>query len=205
MAKKSAKKVLKKKAPAKAAKKTSSVKVKKGATKAGKVKVAKPVPKKSATKVTAKKPQKKQASVKKPATKFAFKAEHVAVDSHTKNGVKPVDVHAAAPAAQSRTTAHPVAATPAIAAPDAPESAYSTLTAPTSPASHVSMSPEAATADRLPPGKRVRHRYEHWWGTVVGKTENSSDPMAAPGHVRYVVNVDGGMHRDDIRPEDLTT
>jgi hypothetical protein len=59
-------------------------------------------------------------------------------------------------------------------------------------------------AEGFQPGQRVRHRYEHWWGTIVRKADTSNNTMAAPGPVRYVVTVDGGKHRDDIRPEDLT-
>lgn len=59
-------------------------------------------------------------------------------------------------------------------------------------------------ADAFQNGQRVRHRYEHWWGTVVKKLENSSSPAHAVGPVVYVVTVDGGKNRDDIRPEDLT-
>lgn len=52
-------------------------------------------------------------------------------------------------------------------------------------------------------GQRVRHRYEHWWGTVIQKLET---PRENPDMfvARYVVTIDEGKTRDDIRPEDLT-
>jgi hypothetical protein len=59
-------------------------------------------------------------------------------------------------------------------------------------------------AEGLQPGQRVRHRYEHWWGTIVRKTDNLNSAMQAPGSIKYVVQLDGGQNRDDIRPEDLT-
>ncbi len=58
-------------------------------------------------------------------------------------------------------------------------------------------------AEGFQPGQSVRHRYEHWWGTIVQTATSSSNTMAAPS-VRYVVKLDGGQNRDDIRPEDLT-
>jgi len=53
-------------------------------------------------------------------------------------------------------------------------------------------------------GQRVRHRYEHWWGTVVQKLDDLGIPGGPPAPDRYIVTVDGGQIRDDIRPEDLT-
>jgi hypothetical protein len=59
-------------------------------------------------------------------------------------------------------------------------------------------------AEGFQPGQRVRHRYEHWWGTIVQRADTSSQLGAAPAPVKYVVKLDGGQNRDDIRPEDLT-
>ena len=54
----------------------------------------------------------------------------------------------------------------------------------------------------LQPGQRVRHRYEHWWGTIVQQTAGSG--ATGPGSVKFVVKLDDGRKRDDIRAEDLT-
>jgi hypothetical protein len=54
------------------------------------------------------------------------------------------------------------------------------------------------------PGQRVRHRYQHWWGTVVRKLENTSETGNQAVTFSYQVTVDGGAGLDDVRPEDLT-
>jgi hypothetical protein len=64
--------------------------------------------------------------------------------------------------------------------------------------------PSVTRPTGLSPGQRVRHRYEHWWGTIVQKLDNPPGIESAPAPIRYIVTVDGGMLRDDIRPEDLT-
>jgi hypothetical protein len=61
-----------------------------------------------------------------------------------------------------------------------------------------------ANQPEFQPRQRVRHRYEHWWGTVVQKLENSGGTADVPAPVKYVVRLDAGQNRDDIRPEDLT-
>ncbi len=207
MAKSVKKKAPRKKVAAKAVKKVKAVKVKKPASKTGprqtdKAKAAKVATKGITAKTSLKTPKNKQPSAKKPSTNIAFKPAHAAANSHTQNGVKPAEASPIAPAELSRATPQPAAKAPAAAAPDTP--AVSTSPAPASPASQGAMQ-GTTTTDKFPPGKRVRHRYEHWWGTIVRKVDNSSDAMAAPSPVRYVVTVDGGMYREDIRPEDLTT
>lgn len=59
-------------------------------------------------------------------------------------------------------------------------------------------------AEVFQPGQRVRHRYEHWWGTVVKQADVLSGPAKVPVPIVYVVTIDGGKQREDIRPDDLT-
>ncbi len=59
-------------------------------------------------------------------------------------------------------------------------------------------------AEALHPGQRVRHRYEHWWGTVVKQAEVPGGAAKVPVPIVYVVTIDGGKQRNDIRSEDLT-
>jgi hypothetical protein len=66
-----------------------------------------------------------------------------------------------------------------------------------------STSPGQVSGEVYQPGQRVRHRYEHWWGTIVEKADISSG-TETPAAARYVVAIDGGNNRGDIRPEDLT-
>jgi hypothetical protein len=101
-------------------------------------------------------------------------------------------------------SAEPQPVPPPVALPPKPAVAVS-------PAPAAAVRPFEAPSERpevrptgFHPGQRVRHRYEHWWGTIVEKLENPPGTESAPAPTRYIVTVDGGALRDDIRPEDLT-
>ena len=60
------------------------------------------------------------------------------------------------------------------------------------------------TSETFEQGQRVRHRYEHWWGTILRQADKSGGTAAVPAPVVYHVAIDGGKNRDDIRHCDLT-
>jgi len=194
MAKKAGKQTLKKKTAGKAVKKTQRAKkIVKTTGKATSVK-------KTATKTKAKKTTVlKKASKKKLPTKLAKKVATVKAAPRTKTVVKPTRTATAKPLISRPVQAtQPVAVTHKPAAPVSPPPA-SALQTP-----QVFTNRGEVMAEGFQPGQRVRHRYEHWWGTIVQRADHASSATAAPAPVTYVVKLDGGQNRDDIRPEDLT-
>lgn len=195
MAKKTAKKTPRKKKPAPIQKKKRIAKKSRKTT--GKTRAIKGPAKRTATKTAVR---------KKPAGKklVAKVARKTATAAKTKKTVKPAGRkpnRTAAVKPSIATAVHPaqsVAAThnPTPEVPPQPAFALS--------AADNSTNQGAVMADGLQPGQRVRHRYEHWWGTIVRKADSASSTMKAPAPIMYVVTVDGGQYRDDIRPEDLT-
>jgi hypothetical protein len=191
------KKSPKKKTPAKAAKKTGTAK------KAARA-IGKTAGKAKTTKTAAEIALPKKASTKKPSAKVTKKVGAATTSAKTNKTDMPAGPELNGAAARAPAAAPSEQPTLPAAAPHQPAPAVSQPSAPAAPTAAVSTNKGVTVAEGLQPGQRVRHRYEHWWGTIVRKTDNSSNTMAAPGPVRYVVTVDGGKHRDDIRPEDLT-
>ncbi|MFN0055503.1 MAG: hypothetical protein ACKV0T_25430 [Planctomycetales bacterium] len=89
----------------------------------------------------------------------------------------------------------------------APTHASPATVPPAAPELHEKASgPSEAPSDLacLSSGQRVRHRYEHWWGTVLYKSDSHTHTPDGRTVVCYIVQVDNGPIRDDIRHEDLT-
>lgn len=203
MAKKAEKKSSKNRGPAKAAKKTP--KSKKIAKSTGKTTAAKTATRKIATKTTTvKKATVKKASRKKLPAKVTRKVTKVTSVSKTKRAVKPTGRRPNGPATRKQSIRHAAQPTQPAAAAHKPAASISPQPAPAFEAAEAFTHRGVDMAEGFQPGQRVRHRYEHWWGTIVQKADSSGNTMAAPAPVRYVVTVDGGKNRDDIRPEDLT-
>ena len=195
MAKKTAKKTPRKKKPAPILKKKRIAKKFRKTT--GKTKAIKGPAKRTATKTAVR---------KKPAGKklLANVARKTATVAKTKKTVKPAGRKPNRPAARKpsiATAVHPAQSAAATHKPtpaDTPQPAFALS------AADDSNNQGADMAEGFQPGQRVRHRYEHWWGTIVRKADNASSTMTVPAPITYVVTVDGGQNRDDIRLEDLT-
>lgn len=197
MAKKSAKQTHKKKKPAKVAKKKRIAK--KSVKTTGKSRAIKG----SARKTLAKTVSRNKPAARKPSAKVARKATKRATISRTKPAARQAGRKPGRLAVRNPSIAAPLPPAQPVTATQIPTPAVSPPQA-MLPAVDVTTNQGADMAEGLQPGQRVRHRYEHWWGTIVRMADNAGSTMADPAPVRYVVTVDGGQYRDDIRPEDLT-
>ena len=195
MAKKAHRKTLKKNVPGKAVKKTRMAN--KTVTTTGK-----PIAVKTVAKTTAlMKP-----STKKLPAKRDKQAATVKATPKFKTAVKPTGLKPTGPATRKQSAPQPVQPTQLASANLKLAASVSPQPAPALQIPKVFTNRGEVMAEGFQPGQRVRHRYEHWWGTIVQKADSSGSKAAAgaPAPVRYVVKLDGGQNRDDIRPEDLT-
>lgn len=201
MAKKAHKKTLKKNVPGKAVKKTRMAN--KTVTTTGRARAAKTT---GAKRTAIKMPAPKKASKKKLPAKLAKRVATVKADPKLKTAVKPTGLKATGPATRKQSVPQPVQPTRPASATLKPAASVSPQPAPALQIPKVFSNRGEVMAEGFQPGQRVRHRYEHWWGTIVQKADSSGSKAAAgaPAPVRYVVKLDGGQNRDDIRPEDLT-
>jgi len=179
----------------------------------------KPSHKKTLPAISAKKTRLAKKPVKKPLKKSG-KATKVKAPANRTAKTTSVLKHApkqkllAIPTKKVAKPTRPASRKPSVPIPVRPAQSVAATREPAVPVSpHAApalQTPEVVTnrggvmAEGLQPGQRVRHRYEHWWGTIVQRADSSGRTEAAPFPVRYVVKLDGGQNRDDIRPEDLT-